>query len=118
MGTCTLEITAGAKQLDGTFKGTAAIGPSGCSGITYTSAGCKATFPSQSNIPGVTLQNVGSGSTRGVEIDLHLTKLKNTVTAVGLTCSTNGTFTDGVYEGSFQINGFNELEESVGIQVS
>lgn len=74
---------------------------------------CEVRFPSQGNLPGLSWANVGSGTTRDINIGVNLSSL--IYTEVGAGCSTPGTHA-GSLSGELLLKGFEDLGGGMGVQ--
>ncbi len=74
--------------------------------ITFTvlSGSCKVGIPAQSSLSSVKTENVGTGTTRAVEVGLVVKGLKYTQT--GSQCTNSGTHKDGSLSGSWNLKGY------------
>jgi hypothetical protein len=93
---CSFILSPGAEVGAGQFAGTIDIGPTGCGPVKIETT-CKVTIPAQDGLP-VTYQNEAAG----VKVTISTSGLKYTQ---GAGCNQQGTFTDGSWNGSWQLSG-------------
>lgn len=98
-------------------QGTIDIGPAGCAPITAKNAlNCEWTIPAQSGLS-ATYENQGSGTGRTISVDLSTSKLKfNIVKNAG--CGAVGSYSDGVLQTEFTLQGTAAGGSPVGIRVA
>ncbi len=78
--------------------------------LVMTTAGgttCTIVIPSQTGLKGVGLINVGSGSTRGVQVAFEVTGMSYSLLGQKLICQA-GSYTNGTYTGTMTLRGYDE----------
>jgi hypothetical protein len=71
-----------------------------------TKTNCIVKIPAQTGLNGVSFTNVGTGKTRGVEVNFNVSKFKYSLSGSAFFCK--GEYEDGAYTGTMILNGFNE----------
>lgn len=87
------------------------IGPPGCGPITTEDEFCKYAIGAQTGLP-ATYKNVGTGSSAKVMIEIDTDEIEYTIS--GFICG-KGTYTDGEYEGAWEVMAGSENGMPVGI---
>jgi hypothetical protein len=83
--------------------------------IVVTAFNCYVSVGSQELSTGVTYANEGSGSSRDVKVTVSLTGIKYTQESKSFPGCSNGTFTNGTYEGAATVRGFTTEGTQVGV---
>lgn len=91
------------------------IGPPGCGPITTTIAGyCAISIGAQTGLP-ATYTNLGQGNTATVRIAVDVNNLKYTLKSSAEWFCKSGTYTNGGYEGEWELEALDKDSSSVGI---
>jgi hypothetical protein len=116
MNGCKLTHRPGRESSPGVFEGMFDIGPAGCGPIQYGGSKylCTATISPKSGLQ-ATYENVGSGEERSVKVTAQTSKLKFSQVS-GASCPA-GSYEDGVWTGSWTLQGFSSGGARVGLKI-